>query len=129
MSDYPKDLKYTRDHEWARAAGASVKVGLTSFAVKQLGDVVMVELTLKVGDTIEEGAPFGTVESVKAVSEMFSPVTGTVKEINAKLNEDPELLNQDCYGEGWVMVVEAKDGALSDLMDAAAYTEFVASAE
>jgi glycine cleavage system H protein len=126
MASYPEDLKYTKEHEWARIAGAKVTVGITQFAQEQLGDVVYVELP-KVGDAIRKGEPFGVVESTKAVSELFAPVSGKVVEINDPLVEHPEAINTDPYEEGWMIRVEGADPKdLEALMNAAAYTKFIA---
>jgi len=105
---YPQDLRYTKDHEWIRVEGARGVVGITYFAQEQLGDVVFVELP-KVGTRVEQGKTFGVVESVKTASDLFAPVSGTVVEVNEKLIDRPELVNQDPYGEGWMIVVEMSD--------------------
>ncbi len=121
----PDELKYTRDHEWARVQGNRVTVGITDFAQDQLGDVVYVELP-DVGEVVKKGEAFGVVESTKAVSDLFSPVSGKVVEVNAPLADGPETVNEDPYEEGWMIVVEASDAKdLADLMDAAAYRKFV----
>jgi glycine cleavage system H protein len=123
--NFPEDLKYTRDHEWARVKGNRVTVGITDFAQDQLGDVVYVELP-DVGDTIKKGEAFGVVESTKAVSDLFAPVSGKVVEVNDPLADAPETINDDPFEEGWMIVVEiANQGDLDDLMDAAAYEKFV----
>ena len=120
MSKYPADLKYTKDHEWARAeAGGLVRVGVTSYAVEQLGDVTLVDLP-KVGAKVEEHGHFGDIESVKTVSELFAPVAGEIAEINGALDAKPELVNESPYDKGWMVVIKAS-GDLSSLMDAAAY--------
>ena len=126
MAD-PADLRYTRDHEWVRLQGDQGTVGITDYAQKQLGDVVYVELPDK-GRTLKEHETFGTVESVKAVSELFSPVAGEVVEINAALVQSPEAINTDPYGKAWMIKVRLADpGAVASLMDAAAYRAFVES--
>jgi glycine cleavage system H protein len=123
----PQDLRYTKDHEWVRAAGDRGTVGITDYAQKQLGDVVFVELPA-VGAKVEAGKQFGTVESVKAVSELYAPVSGEVVEVHEALTQKPEILNTDPYGEGWMIVVKLADAkALSGLMDAAQYQAYVAS--
>lgn len=123
--NFPDDLKYTRDHEWARIQGAKVTVGITDFAQDQLGDVVYVELP-DVGDEVKKGETFGVVESTKAVSDLFAPVSGKVVEVNAPLVDAPETVNEDAYEEGWMIVVEASDPKeLAELLDAAAYRKFV----
>jgi glycine cleavage system H protein len=122
---YPSDLRYTKDHEWARAEGHKVTVGITSFAVEQLGDITMVDLP-KEGETIAREAVFGTVESVKAVSDLFAPLSGKVVKVNDPLKDSPETLNDDAYDEGWMIVVEASDlKELDGLMTAAQYEEYL----
>ncbi len=123
--DFPDDLKYTRDHEWARQKGAKIVVGITDFAQDQLGDVVFVELPA-VGDEVKKGESFGVVESTKAVSELFAPVSGKVVEVNDPLVETPETVNEDPYEEGWMIAIEPSDPAeVAALLDAAAYRAFV----
>jgi len=117
----PKNLRYTKDHEWAKADGTLVTVGITEFAQDSLGDVVFVELP-KVGSTIEKGKQFGVVESVKAVSDLFAPLSGTVTEINTTIIEEPELINKDPYEKAWMIKVEAKDmNELEKLMNSNDY--------
>jgi glycine cleavage system H protein len=120
----PEDLKYTEEHEWlAPTGGNTVRVGITEYAQDQLGDVVFVELP-KVGATVDAGSPLGEVESTKSVSEIFAPVSGTVVAVNSALDDTPELINSDPYGEGWIVEINTDDPtALDDLMDAAAYQE------
>lgn len=122
MSDnIPTNLKYTRDHEWVRVNGSRVVIGITAHAQTQLGDVVHVELP-KLGDSFEAGAEMGTVESVKAVSEVYSPLTGKVVKVNEALTDSPESINDDPYGEGWMVELELSDSKQADsLLDAAAY--------
>jgi glycine cleavage system H protein len=123
--DIPDDLKYTRDHEWARSKGGRVVVGITDFAQDQLGDVVYVELPA-VGDEVKKGESFGVVESTKAVSDLFAPVSGKVIEVNDPLVETPETVNEDPYEEGWLIAIEPSDPAeLAGLLDAKAYKAFV----
>src|SRR5689334_10858067 len=105
MDEYPKELRYTKDHEWARADGKRVTVGMSRFAVDQLGDITVVELPRE-GEAVTREQVFGTVESVKAVSDLFSPVTGKVVEVNSPLIDAPENVNNDCYDEGWMIIVE-----------------------
>lgn len=112
MSNIPQDLRYTAEHEWARAEGGLVRVGITDYAQEKLGDVVFVELP-KVGGKLKAGTPFGAVESVKAVSELFAPLSGEVTEVNAALEDSPELVNSDPYGAGWMVVV--RPAAVEDL--------------
>lgn len=121
----PSDRKYSRSHEWALLAGDIVTVGLTQFAQEQLGDVVFVELPA-VGAVVEAGKACGNIESVKAVSEVFAPVSGEVVEVNGALEAQPELINKDPFAEGWLVRVKVGAGALDQLMDAAAYEQFLA---
>lgn len=121
------DLRYTRDHEWIRVEGAVGRIGITDHAQQQLGDVVFVELP-KVGDSVTAGGRFGTVESVKAVSELFSPVSGKVTAINADLQKTPETVNSDPYGAAWMIDVQLADPAeVAALMTAEQYDAFVKS--
>lgn len=125
MSDYPDDLRYTKEHEWARADGNRVTVGITRFAVEALGDITQVDLP-KEGESIAKDAVFGTVESVKAVSDLFAPVTGKVMKVNDPLGDSPEYVNEDCYDEGWLIVVEMSNPTeLETLMSAAQYEEYL----
>jgi glycine cleavage system H protein len=127
--DIPEDLRYTREHEWARMKGQLVVVGITDFAQDQLGDVVYVELP-DVGDAVKKGESFGVVESTKAVSELFSPLTGKIVEVNDPLADAPETLNEDPYEEGWMVVIEpSHPPELDGLMDAKAYRAFVEDQE
>jgi glycine cleavage system H protein len=121
---YPTDLQYTKDHEWIRVAGGTATVGITDHAQKQLGDVVYVELP-KVSDKFDTGEPFGSIESVKAVSEVYMPVSGEVTSVNETLTDSPELINDDPYGEGW-MIVMKMTSTPADLLDAAAYERYIA---
>jgi glycine cleavage system H protein len=126
MSDNPRDLRYTNDHEWARADGASVRVGITRHAVEALGDITLVNLDVKVGATVTAGKPFGTVESVKAVSDLFAPVSGKLVAINNALNDKPELVNEDPYGEGWMVAIELPAGqSIDGLLSADQYDAFL----
>ena len=123
--EIPQDLKYTREHEWARKKGTQLVIGITDFAQDQLGDVVYVELP-DVGDPVKKGESFGVVESTKAVSELFSPVTGKVVEVNDPLSDAPETINEDPYEEGWMIQVEVANPAeLAELLDAAGYQKFI----
>jgi len=125
---YPDDLKYTREHEWARAEGDRATVGITHYAQEALGDIVYVDLP-PVGTAVTGGEAFGEVESTKSVSDIYSPVTGTVAERNDELDKSPELINSDPYGQGWLVVVEMGDAdELDQLMDAEAYSGMVAEA-
>lgn len=124
---YPADLKYSREHEWIKVEGKRGRIGITDHAQKALGDVVFVELP-KVGRAVRQMETFGVVESVKAVSDVYAPVGGTVVEANAMLETKPELVNKDCYGEGWMIVVDIADPKeLNKLMDVKAYEAFLAS--
>jgi len=121
----PENLRYTKDHEWIRVEGDRGTIGITDYAQDQLGDVVFLELPA-VGRTVKAGETFGTVESVKAVSELFAPVGGDVVEANAELVSTPEAINTDPYGKGWMLVVRlASSGEVEGLMDAAAYQTFL----
>jgi glycine cleavage system H protein len=122
----PADLRYTAEHEWAKRDGARIRIGITHYAQEQLGDVVFVELP-KVGARVTAHQSFGVVESVKAVSDLFAPVTGEIVEINAELPKKPELVNQDPYGQGWMIVVQPSNAAEMDgLMTAAQYEAHLA---
>ncbi|MBL8718477.1 MAG: glycine cleavage system protein GcvH [Myxococcales bacterium] len=121
MSNVPGDLRYTKDHEWAKRDGGKVRVGITAHAVEQLGDITLVELP-KVGTKVELGKAFGTVESVKTLSDLFAPIAGTIVEVNEQLASKPELVNEGPYEQGWMVVIEPTDAAAFDgLLDAAAY--------
>ena len=125
MANTPEDLSYTKDHEWIRVKGDLATVGITDHAQKQLGDVVYVELP-KVGDRFETTEPFGSVESVKAVSEIYMPVTSSVVEVNESLNDSPEQVNEDPYGDGWMVVVRMENPAQVDgLLSAAEYEDYI----
>ena len=119
--EYPEDVRYTEQHEWARRDGNLVRVGITDFAQDALGDVVYVDIP-EVGTEVRAGEPFGEVESTKSVSDIYSPVSGSVVERNAALVEAPESVNDDPYGEGWMIVIELSDPSQWDsLMDATGY--------
>lgn len=129
MSNAPADLKYTKDHEWVRQVDGRIVVGITDHAQKQLGDVVYVELP-KAGDTLEATAPFGSVESVKAVSEVYAPLSGKVVKINETLIDSPEQLNDDPYGDGWLIELQPSDlKQLSGLLDAQGYLDYIKEEE
>ncbi len=124
----PKDLHYTKEHEWVRVDGDVATVGITDFAAHQLGDIVYVELP-EVGRTLSQFATAGVVESVKAVSDLFAPVGGEVIETNASVSDHPEAVNSDPYGEGWMLKVRLSDkGQLDELLDADAYDELTREA-
>ncbi len=122
---YPNELLYTKDHEWARVEGKLATIGVTRFAVDQLGDVTQVDLP-KEGESIHQGDVFGSVESVKAVSDLFAPLSGKVVKVNSPLSESPEYVNEDPYDEGWMIQIElAKPDETKGLLDAEAYQEFL----
>ena len=125
MADLPRDLKYTKDHEWTRIESGKVTIGITAFAGESLGDVVYVELP-EVGSEIKAGQPFGVVESTKAVSELFAPISGKVLERNTAVVDTPETVNNDPYAEGWMIRVEpTNEGEFASLLDAASYEKFI----
>jgi len=123
---FPADLRYTKDHEWIKLVdGKTAIIGITDFAQRELGDIVFVDINT-VGKSLKAEEIFGTIEAVKTVSDLFSPVTGTVMEVNAALNNNPELVNTDPYGEGWMVKVEVSDPqAVDALLDASAYEQLV----
>ena len=127
MSDFPETLKYTKDHEWAKVDGKRVTVGITKFAVEQLGDITLVNFDAKVGDVVTAGKAFGTIESVKTLSDLFAPLDGKIVDINKELDGKPELVNEDCYGKAWMVVIEAT-GDLSELLEVGAYAAIVKAA-
>ena len=125
MANYPADLKYTKEHEWARVEGDLVRIGITLFAVEQLGDVTLVDLP-DPGTQVEGAAHFGEIESVKAVSELFAPVSGEVVEVNTALADSPELVNESPYERGWMVVIRPSDPAeLEELLSPAAYEQLL----
>jgi glycine cleavage system H protein len=125
MAETPEDLSYTKDHEWVRVKGDEATVGITDSAQEQLGDVVFVELP-KVGDKFEASASFGTVESVKAVSEIYMPATGTVIAVNESLNDSPEQVNEDPYGAGWMIRIKLDNPAQVDaLLTSIEYEDYI----
>lgn len=126
--DVKDDRKYTKDHEWAKKEGGEVLVGITAFAVDQLGDITLVNLDVKAGETITAGKAFGTIESVKTLSDLFAPVSGKISRINGDLEKSPELVNDDCYGKAWMIAIEPSDAEYDGLLDAAAYAEVLKSA-
>ena len=124
--EFPEGLKYSKEHEWVLVEGTSATIGITEYAQEELGDIVFVELP-EVGEKIVKDDPFGAVESVKAVSDIYAPVSGEVMEINEILPDNPETINDDPYGDGWMVRVELSDiDDLKDLMDADEYAEYVA---
>lgn len=121
----PENLRYSPDHEWALADGDVVRVGITDYAQDALGDVVFVDLP-EVGAWLDQGSPFGEVESTKSVSDLYAPVTGTVTEVNQELVDAPERLNEDPYGEGWICVIAPDDvGQVEAMLDADAYRSLI----
>lgn len=127
MSNIPEELSYTKDHEWVQVKGDNATIGITDHAQRQLGDVVYVELP-KAGDKFESAEPFGSVESVKAVSEIYMPISGTVAEINDTLNDSPEQVNEDPYGSGWMVVLKMSEPSQVDgLLSAIEYEDYIKS--
>lgn len=125
MAQVVEELKYTNDHEWAHEEGDVLVIGITDYAQDSLGEIVYIELPSE-GDEITKGDPFGAVESTKAVSDLYAPVSGDVVEVNEVLLDSPELINSDPYGEGWMIKVKVYDpGELEELMDFEGYTDFV----
>ncbi|MDH5490991.1 MAG: glycine cleavage system protein GcvH [Myxococcales bacterium] len=129
MAQYPAELKYTKDHEWAREEGEFVRIGITAHAVEQLGDITLIDLP-PVGSELEANQHFGDVESVKTMSELFAPVSGEIVELNAELEASPELVNEAPYEQGWMLLLRPSEpGELRQLMDAAAYEEYLGTLE
>jgi glycine cleavage system H protein len=126
----PKDVKsdrsYTKDHEWALQEGSEIVVGITAFAVDQLGDITLVNLDVNPGDTVVAHKTFGTIESVKTLSDLFAPISGRVTRVNQALVDQPELINDDCWGKGWMLAIEPSNrGELDELLDASSYQKHV----
>jgi glycine cleavage system H protein len=125
----PEDLKFAEDHEWARKEGGSIRIGISDFAQDQLGDITFAELPA-IGDVLEQGEEFGTLESTKAVSELYLPVGGEVVDVNLELEEDPGLVNRDPYGKGWIVLVKPESmDEYGELMDRDAYIEMLEGLE
>lgn len=123
--EFPGDRRYTKDHEWARKDGAQIQVGVSAFAVEQLGDITLVNVDVKVGDEVQAGKSFGTIESVKTLSDLFAPISGKVAAINEALNDKPELVNED-PNKAWMIAITPSAAAEFDaLLDQAAYTQHV----
>jgi glycine cleavage system H protein len=121
-NNYPADLRYTNDHEWLRDSAKGCQVGITQFAVDQLGDITLVDLP-KEGDMVTKGQRFGTIESVKSVSDLYAPISGNIVKVNAALKDSPELVNSDCYGQGWMVEIAPNDrGEIEELLTPDAYT-------
>ena len=123
--EFPKELKYSKDHEWLRVEGGNAYIGITEFAQGELGDIVFVDVDTE-GDELEKEEVFGSIEAVKTVSDLFMPINGEVLSFNEKLEDEPELINTDPYGEGWVIKIAISDvSELDELLDASAYQELV----
>jgi glycine cleavage system H protein len=128
-NDVRSDRRYTKDHEWAKQDGETVLIGVTSFAVVQLGDITLVNLDVKPGDTVTAGKAFGTIESVKTLSDLFAPISGKVVRVNEKLENNPELVNEDCYEAAWMIAIEPSNPSeLQALVEHEAYSELLKSA-
>jgi glycine cleavage system H protein len=126
---YPLDLRYTNDHEWLRSSAGRAQVGITTFAVEQLGDITLVDLPRE-GDLVTKGQRFGTIESVKSVSDLYAPISGKVVKVNAGLKDRPELVNESPYAEGWMIEIEPDGGGtaeIEELLTADGYADLVAS--
>jgi len=127
--DVRSDRRYTKDHEWAKEESGLIFVGITAYAVDQLGDITLVNLDVRPGDTITIGKAFGTIESVKTLSDLFAPVSGKVERVNSALENTPEKVNEDCYELGWMIAITPSDKSEVDgLLDSAAYTELLKNA-
>ena len=127
--DVRTDRRYTKDHEWAKESDGEVRVGITAFAVDQLGDITLVNLDVKPGDFLTAGKAFGTIESVKTLSDLFAPLTGKVVRVNAELETKPELVNDDCYDKAWMIAIAPSDPAeLGKLLEHDAYKQILATA-
>jgi glycine cleavage system H protein len=122
--NFPEDLKYTDDHEWVRVQGNIATIGVTDHAASELGDVVYVDIEMD--GAVSKGDTLGTIEAVKTVADLFSPISGTITEVNTGLNDNPEVVNSDAYGNGWIVKIELSDaGELDELMSASAYKESI----
>ena len=129
-ADVKADRRYSKDHEWAKVEGGEVVIGITAFAVDQLGDITLVNLDVKVGDSLAAGKAFGTIESVKTLSDLYAPLSGKVTRINAELDKKPELVNEDCWGKAWMIAIAPDAGQTVDsLLDSAAYGQLLGSLE
>ena len=126
--DFPKDLRYTKDHEWARNDDGVIVIGITAFAVEQLGDITLVDLPDE-GDEVSAGEAFGTIESVKSVSDLYAPLDGEVVKVIEALEGEPELINDGPYGAGWLIAIKADLAAWEAMMDSDAYSAMVAEQE
>ncbi|MFX1450415.1 MAG: glycine cleavage system protein GcvH [Promethearchaeota archaeon] len=127
MSKIPDDLKYIEQHQWAKLEGDKVRIGITDYAQAELKEIVLVDFLVGVGDTVtKQGDPIGSIESTKAVSDVFSPVSGEVVEVNSAVEEEPELLNQDPYGKGWLIIVNPSNKSeLDSIWNAGQYKDFI----
>ena len=124
---YPTDYRYTEQHEWVHLEGDQIKVGITDYAQKELGDIVFAELPA-VGTTVKQGDTLATVESVKSVSDVYAPVSGTITAVNTALESAPETINKDPHGDGWIVMIKPDDpNAVNSLLDAAAYEKLIAA--
>lgn len=122
----PKNLKYTSDHEWVNVDGAVATMGITDYAQGELGDIIYLDVTAAVGDVVNAGDVLGTIEAVKTVSEIFSPISGTIKEINTGINDVPSIINQDPYERGWMIKIEPSNAdEIANLMDSTSYSESI----
>ena len=126
--DVQDDRKYTKDHEWAKREGSEVLIGITAFAVEQLGDITLVNIDVKPGDAVTANKNFGTIESVKTLSDLLAPISGKITRVNSELENKPELVNQDCWDKAWMIATEPADwdADAATLLDAAAYEKHVA---
>ena len=124
------DRKYTKDHEWAKLDGDEILIGITAYAVDQLGDITLVSIDVAEGDSVKVGNAFGTVESVKTLADLFAPVGGTVTRVNGDLDDSPELVNDDCYGAAWMVAIKPNDTSVLDsLLDHKGYAELLENAD
>jgi glycine cleavage system H protein len=123
--DIKSDRRYTKDHEWAKAEGDGIAIGITAYAVEQLGDITLVNLDVSEGDEVEAGKAFGTVESVKTLADLFAPVGGKVVRVNKKLEDEPELVNDDCWERAWMIAIEGDASKIEGLLDPAAYEKLL----
>ena len=124
--DVRQDRRYTKDHEWAKLEDGKIRVGITAFAVDQLGDITLVNIDVKPGDVITAGRAFGTIESVKTLSDLFAPISGKVEGVNGELESKPELVNDDCYDQAWMIEIVPSDASeLGALLDHGAYAELL----
>jgi glycine cleavage system H protein len=129
--DVKTDRKYTKEHEWAKLENDELVIGISAFAVDQLGDITLVSIDVKAGDSVAAGKTFGTIESVKTLSDLFAPISGTVTRVNAALEQSPELVNEDCWGKGWMVAIKPSKLADEDsgLLDSSAYQSLLESSD